>query len=134
MKKNAITKQILIYELIGFSIIILFIWLGEIIDLPHTVFGAPATPVNIIEASYESSMVTALAFLVAVFTRHHLSRLKHLEGFLPVCSFCKKIRIHGSWIPLDEFIQNNTAAEISHSLCDDCMREQYNITPKKPGE
>ncbi|PKL37565.1 MAG: hypothetical protein CVV44_14550 [Spirochaetae bacterium HGW-Spirochaetae-1] len=130
MTKKAITKRILLYELFGFTLIVVFLWLSETADLPHTFFGAPATPVNIVESAYESGMVLAMAIFVLSFTWRQLSHVKYLEGFLPVCSFCKKIRVQDSWIPIDEFIQNNTAAEISHSLCDDCMKAQYNITQK----
>ncbi len=61
MTKKAITKRILLYELFGFTLIVVFLWLSETADLPHTFFGAPATPVNIVESAYESGMVLAMA-------------------------------------------------------------------------
>lgn len=51
---------------------------------------------------------------------------KTLEGILPICSGCKKIRDdHGDWKPLESYIQSRTNAEFSHGICPDCMERLY---------
>lgn len=55
-----------------------------------------------------------------------LSEIKTLQGILPLCSFCKKIRDDkGYWERVDVYIKENTEAEVSHSLCPECAREHY---------
>lgn len=56
-----------------------------------------------------------------------LNQLQTLQGILPICSFCKKIRNdeEGSWQRLEEYIQNHSEAEFSHSLCPQCMTKHY---------
>ena len=61
-----------------------------------------------------------------------LSLIKSLEGILPICSNCKRIRLEGteaknqdSWIPLESYISNRTDARFSHSICPKCMKELY---------
>lgn len=55
-----------------------------------------------------------------------LSELNILRGILPLCSFCKKIRDDtGYWESVDIYIHKYSQADISHSICPDCMREHY---------
>lgn len=60
------------------------------------------------------------------------SLIKHLEGILPICSYCKKIRIKGadpreekSWVAVEEYITKRTEAQFSHSICPKCMKTFY---------
>lgn len=54
-----------------------------------------------------------------------------LRGILPLCSFCKKIRDDkGYWEQVDVYIHKHTAADISHSVCPECMREHYPTVSK----
>ncbi|MCF6179805.1 MAG: response regulator [Geopsychrobacter sp.] len=52
--------------------------------------------------------------------------LNTLRGILPVCSQCKKIRDdEGIWNQIEEYIENHSKAQFSHSLCPHCMDELY---------
>lgn len=58
--------------------------------------------------------------------RSALKAIKTLEGILPLCTFCKRIRnANGNWEPVDIYIHHHSAADVSHSICPDCMREHY---------
>lgn len=49
-----------------------------------------------------------------------------LEGILPICSFCKKIRDDdGTWERVDTYIRRHSHADFSHGICPDCMAEHY---------
>jgi PAS domain S-box-containing protein len=55
-----------------------------------------------------------------------LSKIKILSGFLPICSFCKKIRDdQGHWKILEEYIHEHSEAEFSHGLCPECLKNNY---------
>ncbi|NOY53308.1 MAG: DUF3365 domain-containing protein [Deltaproteobacteria bacterium] len=61
-----------------------------------------------------------------------MDRIKKLEGLLPICSGCKKIRLaeseemdRKSWVPIEEYIGQRTDAEFSHGLCPDCLKKLY---------
>lgn len=48
--------------------------------------------------------------------------VKRLEGLLPICSYCKKIRDEGEvWVPLERYIAARTDAFFSHGICPDCL-------------
>lgn len=47
--------------------------------------------------------------------------LKRLEGVLPTCMYCKKIRDQRDvWIGIEQYISQRTEASFSHGVCPDC--------------
>ncbi len=61
-----------------------------------------------------------------------LAHVKRLEGFLPICANCKKIRLKGSdrsdpgaWIAVEKYIEDRTDAEFTHGLCPKCAKDLY---------
>jgi PAS domain S-box-containing protein len=55
-----------------------------------------------------------------------LAEIKELRGFLPICSSCKKIRDdEGYWQQVEQYIQDRTDAQFSHSICPDCAKRIY---------
>ena len=55
-----------------------------------------------------------------------------LQGLLPICSSCKKIRNTdgdphdpASWSTVEKFISAKTAADFTHSICPDCLKKLY---------
>ncbi len=61
-----------------------------------------------------------------------LSHIKSLEGILPICANCKKIRLEGtepknqdSWVQIESYISNKTEAQFSHSICPECTKKLY---------
>ncbi|MBI1910938.1 MAG: MEDS domain-containing protein [Deltaproteobacteria bacterium] len=55
-----------------------------------------------------------------------LDKVKLLSGLLPICAACKKIRNgKGSWVNLEKYISEHSAAEFSHSVCPECAAELY---------
>jgi hypothetical protein len=50
-----------------------------------------------------------------------LAEIKTLKGFIPICSWCKKIRNDkGAWDPLEAYIQKHSEAVFSHGICPNC--------------
>jgi DNA repair exonuclease SbcCD ATPase subunit len=48
------------------------------------------------------------------------------DGRFPICSQCKDIRdSQGYWHPIEEYIQNLSDADFSHSLCPKCAQTLY---------
>ena len=50
-----------------------------------------------------------------------LKRVKQLQGLLPICSYCKKIRNDRNyWEQVDAYITSHSEAQFSHGVCPDC--------------
>jgi hypothetical protein len=132
MSKKLIVKKIIISEIIGFAFVILLLWVDEIFDIPHLLFKGKATPVNWVECIWETAVVLALSLPIILLSRGFLKRIKYLEGFLAVCSFCKKIRINNEWIPIEEYMKKHSEVVFSHSFCPECIKKHYgNFVDKK---
>ncbi len=57
-----------------------------------------------------------------------LARVKQLEGIIPICMYCKKIRDdQQSWHQLESYISNHSEARFSHGMCPHCAEEQMKI-------
>lgn len=55
-----------------------------------------------------------------------ISQIKALEGLLPICSHCKKIRDdNGYWSQVEDYIRKHSKAEFSHGICPDCLKKLY---------
>ncbi len=47
--------------------------------------------------------------------------VRQLEGLLPICSYCKKIRDEEQhWSQVEEYVSRRTEAQFSHGVCPDC--------------
>jgi len=54
-----------------------------------------------------------------------LARVKQLEGIIPICMYCKKIRDdQQSWHQLEKYISSHSEAMFSHGMCPECAAEQ----------
>jgi ligand-binding sensor protein len=52
--------------------------------------------------------------------------IKTLRSILPICTFCKKVRDDkGYWEQVDVYIHKHSNADISHSICPDCVTKFY---------
>lgn len=127
MSKASVLKRLLMFEWVGFALLIAVLWFNEIADLPHGVFGFQATPVNWRESLLETALVLALAGAVAGLTRVVVKRLKYLEGFLIFCAGCKRVRHEGKWISVDSYIRDQSEASVTHGLCPDCLERLYGV-------
>jgi len=52
-------------------------------------------------------------------------RLRVLQGMLPICSFCKRIRTGAEWQQMEQYITEHSEARFSHTYCPDCGRQHY---------
>lgn len=55
-----------------------------------------------------------------------LAHVKQLQGMLPICMHCKKIRDdEDTWHRVESYIERHSEAMFTHSLCEECMAEHY---------
>lgn len=51
------------------------------------------------------------------------SEVNQLEGLLPICSYCKKIRDDQNiWHPVETYVEHRTQTSFEQSLCPECAR------------
>jgi sigma-B regulation protein RsbU (phosphoserine phosphatase) len=53
-----------------------------------------------------------------------LANVKQLQGILPICSHCKKVRDDQNyWQQVESYISSHTDAQFSHSICPECFEQ-----------
>jgi len=84
------------------------------------------TPVAIANALIRLIVLALLGYLVnktAQQQRALSARLASLEGLLPICSACRKIRAEdGTWETVEEFISARSEARFTPGQCEPCGR------------
>lgn len=55
-----------------------------------------------------------------------LDKIDLMAGLVPICSYCKGIRSdQGYWSTVEKFIEQHSAVEFTHGVCDGCMRQHF---------
>ncbi len=95
----------------------------------HELWPWEASVINMI---IRMSVLLIFAYLIDKNSRQmqELSReVNVLKGILPICSYCKKIRIdqdpRSDWVQLEKYIKEHSEAEFSHGICPECTRKHY---------
>jgi CheY-like chemotaxis protein len=54
-----------------------------------------------------------------------LARVKQLQGMLPICAYCKKIRDDQNyWQQVESYICSHSEARFSHGICPECFSRE----------
>ena len=55
-----------------------------------------------------------------------LKDVRTLQGLIPICAQCKKIRDDkGFWQKVETYLEERSNARFTHGLCEDCMQKLY---------
>lgn len=72
--------------------------------------------------------------MLKAYVTEAMAKIKVLNGLIPICASCKKIRDDkGYWNQLEEYINEHSEATFSHGVCPDCAEKLYGkyLTQKK---
>jgi len=55
-------------------------------------------------------------------------KIKNLQGLLPICSYCKKIRNDQDyWEQIETYVTDHSQAEFTHGICPDCVEKHIKV-------
>jgi hypothetical protein len=55
-----------------------------------------------------------------------LAEIRTLQGLLPICMHCHKIREgKDGWTQLEEYVSQHSEAKFSHGICPECLKKLY---------
>ena len=49
---------------------------------------------------------------------------KRLEAIMTVCSYCKRVKYHGDWVSMENYVAREFKTRPSHGFCPTCFREK----------
>lgn len=90
---------------------------------------------SVVNAGIRIGVLSLLAYLISRVAEHDRAvarEVQLLEGLLPICSYCKRIRDRDqAWQPLETYLRVHTdLAPLSHGLCPDCARQHFPEPPR----
>ena len=105
-------------------------WASLTVSLVCKNSGDPDYVIGIIEdiserKRLEEELADRIAQLEAA-----LAKVKQLEGIIPICTYCKKIRDDKeSWHQLESYITQHSEAFFSHGVCPECYEKAMSELP-----
>jgi len=75
-----------------------------------------------------SEIITGHLSLIAKNTQLEdtLKEVRTLQGLIPICANCKKIRDDkGFWQKVEVYLEERSNARFTHGLCEDCIQKLY---------
>jgi hypothetical protein len=95
----------------------------------QTAFSRQHLPMTIFYGILGACIGALYGFLNARLTKS-VDRIGLLEGILPICCVCKRIRDEqsgktspGKWVEIADYISIHSGAEFSHAYCPDCGKQ-----------
>ena len=114
-------SYVALWQFMAFILLLCLIWVGEVLDLPTLLFGAPSSGVDIFRACLLSA-ATILCAIIAV-GNTYLQHRHIIKGLLVVCPSCSKVKVsRDAWENLDRYLEEKTMATLRHDTCPDCYR------------
>ncbi len=72
---------------------------------------------------------------VSVHLAEALNHIKTLQGLLPICAWCKRVRDdEGYWDQVETYFHKSTGVDFTHGICPEClekMRPKMNATVQR---
>ena len=97
----------------------------EIFGSTIQLYGKPAVAGSILDITARKQVEEEREKLIEALQKA-LSEVKTLRGFLPICSYCKKIRDDkGYWSQIESYIHKHTDTEFSHGICPECAQKYF---------
>jgi hypothetical protein len=118
--RHLVYRRILALEAAAFVLVATILWLDELIDLPHLIFGvAPEVP-RLAECAFESVLTLLLGTAVVAVTARAFRRILYLESLVVMCAWCRRVREGTEWLSVEEFLERQHRARTSHGICEAC--------------
>jgi hypothetical protein len=84
---------------------------------------------HLIVGGLTACVTTILFGMLSIYVanlKRMMKEVKTLEGLLPICSACHKIRTKDNqWHTLEKYITERTEATFTHSVCPECAARLY---------
>ncbi len=124
MEKSSKLSKVIMYQNVGFLVIIALGFLDELMRLSSWVFGEQAFVWEFRRSTVGMLLVLGVWFLVSASTRRILDRLRYLEKFMRVCAWCHYIDHKGRWMSMEEFLRQGFDTPTTHGICPKCLAQQ----------
>ncbi|MDB6114966.1 MAG: hypothetical protein JWQ62_1911 [Lacunisphaera sp.] len=107
---------------LGFALILFINWVAEIFRFPHLLYGDPFE-FNWFRVLLRSAVIIGVWAWSYFAIRRLIRRLHHLEDFVLVCSWCRRVGQEGEWLTMEQYFGTKFHRHTSHGVCPECARK-----------
>jgi len=122
-KQSVYWQKALLWQSLGFLIIVVLTWSDALFDLAHAIFGLPHREEDLNRTMITTVVIVFLWMLSAYKVYRVVSRLSYLESFLHVCAWCRRIEYKDRWLSLEAHFTEKTGRSPSHGICPECSEK-----------
>ena len=112
----------------GFAFMILLSWVAELTDLSHLLLGGEPHVNDWRVAAIHTLFILAVWAVSFLLMRRLVAHLLYLEGFLRVCSWCRRVGYKDEWLPLEKYFAAGFHVETTHGMCPECFKKAQEDT------
>ena len=108
--------------------------MAVLLPLARVVFHFPWHETQSLSLAVVNALITELALILYAYlidrtawqTRALEKKVSQLEGILPICASCKRIRDEkGEYEQIEKYIIEHSEASFSHGICPECAKKLY---------
>jgi hypothetical protein len=122
-------KRVYLRIAIGIALIVLMSNLDALVDAVVHPELAYFDKEHLLVGAVTAVVTTVLFGILSIYVanlKRALKEIRTLEGLLPICSSCHKIRsTDNRWNVMEKYIAERTEATFTHGLCPECARRLY---------
>lgn len=124
---------LLVFQTVSFALLLVVTWVDEELILPRLDQWISFASPKVIAGMLESFWLILLFGSIIRWQYYSWSRIRLLEGLLPICSYCKKIRDpQGAWNQMEAYVSEKSGADFSHGICPSCIEVNFGDIMHKP--
>ncbi len=112
-------SSVAVWQLLTFILLICFVWANEVLDIPHRMFNAPPSGLNIYRGFILSAGIITGA-IVAVGHTYERQRAV-IQKMLMSCEYCHRV-MHddGHWEHVAEYFMRSFPMDMNRGACPEC--------------
>ena len=111
--------RIAFWQYLTFIFLLCFVWVIEILDIPHLVFGVEDTPFSLYRVCLLSAAVIGAA-VIAIGNTYEQQRAL-LRKLLKTCLYCHRVKTtHGHWEHVEEYFIKHYPVSMERGACPAC--------------
>lgn len=115
------TNKTIWVEMAAFGTIIVISWANEF-GLETFLFGETYDR-NWKDPIMQTAITVLVAIPTIILSWRRSKRLHYLEGFLRVCSWCRKVGQGDEWVSIEEYVGRTLNTKTSHGICPSCFNK-----------
>ena len=131
LRRDAFAR-IAFWQYMAFLFLLSFVWVLEILDIPHRAFGAEATAFNLHRVCLVSAAVIGAA-VIAIGCTYEQQRAM-LRNLLRGCLYCHRVKTaDGKWEHVDEYFMKHYPISLERNACPGCEKMLSDVNGKSAG-